>query len=193
MMKNLLYSFWLLAIVTCAVLVNYTDNGYAKPVGVLLFGIAIGFVLQRSRFCISSAFSDLILFKDGKLFKAVVLLIAISTIGFSVLQANGKEGFVVAIGLRTLIGAILFGIGMTVAGGCAVATLMRIGEGYVLFTVVLVGLLIGGTIGAYHYYYWGAPSAHLFTIFLPKYFGWTGSVILQLFLLLTVWLIVDRG
>ncbi len=192
MKKNIPGLLWLLATVTCALLISRINYSYGRAVGILLIGIAIGFVLQRSRFCITSAFTDLILFKDGKLFKAVILLVAVSSLGFSVLQANGMKGFVAAIGLRTVIGAILFGIGMTLAGGCAVATLMRIGEGYVLFAVVFMGLIIGGTLGAYNYEHWTTPSAQTLSVFLPEYFGWGVSESLVIGLLCVVWLIVDR-
>ena len=43
-----------------------------KPYIGLVLGIVIGYVAQRSRYCIMGSFRDLILFKDNYLFKGYV-------------------------------------------------------------------------------------------------------------------------
>ena len=43
---------------------------------------ALGFILQKSRFCFASAFRDLFLFGSGHNMKAVLLAMAIASVGF---------------------------------------------------------------------------------------------------------------
>ncbi len=99
----------------------------------LFVGLIFGFVLQRGRFCMNSAFRDPLVFKDFTLLKAVALALIIQMIGFHFLSYLG----IITLAPKTfyLIGAItggfIFGIGMVIAGGCASGTAYRVGEGMV--------------------------------------------------------------
>ncbi|MGD8564819.1 MAG: YeeE/YedE family protein [Candidatus Bathyarchaeota archaeon] len=114
----------------------------------LVIGIIFGFVLQRGRFCMNSAFRDIILMKDYKLLKAVALAIIVQMIGFhlaatmGLIQLNPKPMFWGAM----IFGGFIFGIGMVLAAGCASGTTYRVGEGMVGSFVALLGLMIGGLI-----------------------------------------------
>ena len=46
----------------------------------LVVGLAFGFVLQRGRFCMNSAFRDIVLFKDNTLLKTVSAAILVSLV-----------------------------------------------------------------------------------------------------------------
>lgn len=48
-----------------------------KPWIGLILGLVIGYVAQRSRYCIMGAFRDLILFKDTYLFKGYLMTILV--------------------------------------------------------------------------------------------------------------------
>src|SRR5918996_6479388 len=106
-----------------------------------LFGLAFGFVLQRSRFCFASAFRDLFLLGDARVMKGIIAGLAVATAGFAVLMARlvPEVGFgslppgatVLPLGVHTLLGGVLFGVGMVLAGGCTSGSLYRAGEGYV--------------------------------------------------------------
>lgn len=106
-----------------------------------LFGLAFGFVLQRSRFCFASAFRDLWLMQDGRMMRAVILAMAVATLGFALVEYNlvpnlssGQHPVGSALsrfGAHLLIAGLLFGVGMVIAGGCVSGNLYRIGEGYV--------------------------------------------------------------
>ena len=97
--------------------------------GVLLCGLGLGYILQRSRFCMASAYTDLLVFKDGSLFRALLIFILVCSVGFFFVGLKtGREGFVVALGWRTVLGGLLFGCGMVLAGGCAAGTIMRLGK-----------------------------------------------------------------
>ena len=109
----------------------------------IITGLAFGFVLQRGRICFNSAFRDLRLMKDNFMFKAGLLAIAGSTIGFLVLAQFG----LIHLNpkplnwLGAIIGGFTFGLGMVLAGGCASGTTYRITEGNT--TAWLAGLTYG--------------------------------------------------
>ena len=114
----------------------------------LVVGIIFGFVLQRGRFCMNSAFRDIILMKEYTLLKAVALAIVVQMIGFHLMATMGY----IQLYPKTLywgamiVGGFIFGIGMVLAAGCASGTTYRVGEGMVGSFVALLGLMIGGVI-----------------------------------------------
>lgn len=158
-------------------------------------GILIGITMQRSRFCFAASFRDPIMVGTTSLFRAVIIGLIISTIGFSIFQykaianipnysISDVPGQVFPVGFHTIIGAILFGIGMVIAGGCASGTLIRIGEGYMMQVVVLIGFIIGATLGGKHFQFWDKLSiSSSKAIYLPKYIGFLPAVIIQLLVL----------
>ncbi len=168
-----------------------------------IIGILLGITMQRSRFCFSASFRDPIMVGSTSLLKAIIIALFISSIGFFIIQyrtvlANPDyllkqiPGQLHPVGIHTALGAILFGVGMVVAGGCASGVLVRIGEGYMMQWVVLVGFLIGTTIGARHFEFWDkiliskAPI-----VYLPHHVGFFPALILQLGLLVVLYYIAD--
>jgi uncharacterized membrane protein YedE/YeeE len=109
-------------------------------------GLVFGFALSRGRFCMNSAFRDIIVLKDYTLLKAVGLAIVVSMIGFAILDKTG----VISISPVTfwwganILGGFIFGIGMVLAGGCASGITYRTGEGMVSAMVAVVGLTFFG-------------------------------------------------
>jgi len=114
----------------------------------LIIGILFGFALQRGRFCMNSAFRDIILMKEYTLLKAVVAALIVEMLGFhlmatlGIIQLNPKPFFWGA----NIVGGFIFGIGMVLAGGCASGTTYRVGEGMVGSFVALLGYMIGSII-----------------------------------------------
>lgn len=106
-----------------------------------IVGILFGFALQRGRFCMNSAFRDILVLKDYTLLKAVVVALIIEMIGFhamaamNIIHLNPKPLFWGA----NIVGGFIFGIGMVLAGGCASGTSYRVGEGMVGSMVALLG------------------------------------------------------
>ena len=112
----------------------------------LAVGLIFGFALQRGRFCMNSAFRDIILMKEYTLLKAVALAIVVQMIGFHLMATMGY----IQLYPKTLywgamiFGGFIFGIGMVLAAGCASGTTYRVGEGMMGSFVALLGLMIGG-------------------------------------------------
>lgn len=152
---------------------------------VWIWGLAFGFVLQKSRFCFVASFRDPLVTGSTAVSRAVVLLLAANTLGFSAVQLwLGPVGDIYPAGWHTLAGGILFGVGMVIAGGCASGTLMRMGEGHLLQWFTLLGFVAGSLVGAFSYGWWQAASMIKSPeIFLPDYLGWPAALALQLGLL----------
>ena len=120
----------------------------ALSVGV---GLAFGILLQKARFCFVSAFRDFVAFKDTRVLKGVMAGVVVMTLFWSLQATLGYfRGFwTPAWGLASLFGGFVFGIGMTMAGGCASGTLYRAGQGYVQFWITLLFMGVGYVIFAY--------------------------------------------
>ena len=112
----------------------------------LFVGVLFGFVLQRGRFCMNSAFRDAILLKDNVLLKTVFVALLVEMVGFAIMDATGA----IAINPKpfwwgaNLLGSFIFGIGMVLAGGCASGITYRFGEGMVGAMTAVLGLAVAG-------------------------------------------------
>ena len=115
-------------------------------IGGLIIGILFGFVLSRGRFCMNSAFRDIVLLKEYGLVKAVLIAILTCMVGFGIMAlasivTYAPKPFTLA---GSITGGLVFGMGMVLAAGCASGTTYRVGEGMVGSLVALLGLAIGG-------------------------------------------------
>lgn len=165
------------------------------------YGLAFGFVLQRSRFCFASAFRDVFLLQHGRTLKGVLAGLAVATLGFGLVMSkqvpNPSLGFlppeanVLPIGLHLVVGGLIFGIGMVVAGGCVSGSVYRMGEGYVASWVSFGGILVGLLVTSYTWnWWWDLSIADGWRIWLPTYFGHGGAIALTLLTLLGIYLLV---
>ncbi|HZK61929.1 MAG TPA: YeeE/YedE thiosulfate transporter family protein [Anaerovoracaceae bacterium] len=166
-----------------------------------IFGSCFGFVLQKSRFCFTASFRDPWISGSTSITKAIMIALAVTTIGFTAIKygafANGLPipgmGYVVPVGISTMVGGTMFGTGMVIAGGCASGTLMRVGEGFMMQMLALVFFIAGALLGAFQFGFWkinfisNSPK-----IFLPDYFGWFGAVVLQLLLIGCIYIFADK-
>jgi uncharacterized membrane protein YedE/YeeE len=129
-----------------------------------LLGMAAGFTLQRSRFCFASAFRDLFLFGQSRILNGILAGLLVLTLGFALLMyqqvpfpqfgALPAEAHILPVGLSTVIGGVLFGVGMVLAGGCSSGSLYRVGEGYVASAVAVLGMVLGLALLAYQWNWW---------------------------------------
>lgn len=110
----------------------------------LIVGILLGFVMQRTRFCLAGGFRDMYIQKNNKMFYALLIAISVQAIGLLAFTAIiGKpldNGTFPIIG--TIVGSFIFGIGIVLAGGCATGTYYRAGEGLIGSWLVLISYAI---------------------------------------------------
>jgi uncharacterized membrane protein YedE/YeeE len=109
---------------------------------IIAAGFGIGFVLHRSRFCLSRAFREPFMTAEGEMTKALILAIALAVPIAAVAISYGSFDPYSAIPSRfwlgSLLGGFVFGIGMIFAGGCASGSLWRIGEGHLKLVVAVI-------------------------------------------------------
>ena len=159
-----------------------------------VLGLGLGMVLQRGRFCFAGAFRDLFLMRNGTMMRAILAGLAILTPVFALIESKAVPdpsfgaiadgAHVVPLGLNVLVGGVLFGIGMVVAGGCVSGTLYRIGEGYVASWASLLGILVGLSLAAHTWNFWYASTIQVApTVWLPASLGYGGAVVVSLALL----------
>ncbi|MFP4251673.1 MAG: YeeE/YedE family protein [Guyparkeria sp.] len=119
--------------------------------GAALVGLAFGAIAAATRYCNTGAVSDWVLTGDPGRMRAWLLSIAVAVIGVALLETGGvldlDQTRVNYRGaefpwLRYLLGGLLFGIGMVLAGGCTTKTLVNIGSGDMksLWAYAVVGL-----------------------------------------------------
>ena len=106
----------------------------------LLLGSVLGYVLQRSRFCVTGAFRDLYLTRSTRYFTPFLLAIAIQAVGVAALTGMGMLAPEPAsfAPLAVIGGGLIFGVGIIMAGGCATGTYYRAGEGLIGSWVALI-------------------------------------------------------
>lgn len=189
------YAILLIALIAAFGIFLWTrsSGNYKLPAGWLL-GIAFGYVLQRSRFCFTAAMRDPSLTGSTSLTRAVLLAFLLTTIGFTAIKyaafaQDGTTPVGSVIGIPLAVGAILFGVGMVISGGCASGTFMRIGEGFTMQMLVLVFFVIGSLIGQGNATtFWSKLNEGMPKVFLPDIFGWIGAVLVQSLIILLLYI-----
>ena len=69
------------------------------------------------------------------------------------------SGAATPIGVGFALGAVLFGIGMQIGGGCASGTLFSLGVGNGKLIATLLFFVVGSTFGAAHMgFWWSLPT-----------------------------------
>ena len=79
-----------------------------------------------------------------------------------------------------LAGGTLFGVGMTLAGGCGAGSIWRAGEGQVKLWLALVGFALGASLARLALAQSGALQKLGWAVFLPSALGWGGALGLTL-------------
>jgi hypothetical protein len=108
-------------------------------------GLVFGITVQRSNFCTMGSISDILLMGDWNRFRAWMLAIAVAMLGSQALQVSETVELRETIYLTTnlgwfgaILGGLMFGFGMTMAGGCANRNLVRIGGGNLKSVIVIL-------------------------------------------------------
>ncbi len=117
--------------------------------GILLIAGALGYTMQRGRWCMVQGFREPHMTGDCTMAKSVMLSIVIVAIGAAVLKYEvpmRAEGEAVlapinyirgTFGWAGVVGGFIFGLGAMFAGGCGSGTLWRVGEGQVKLILVV--------------------------------------------------------
>ena len=174
----------------------YDGFDYPTRGGFLVFGLILGIVMQRTRFCFVRAFREPFMTGDGEMTKAVILAVLISVIGFSILKWTDLRDWDASVSsgfwFGSFAGGIIFGVGMSLSGGCATGCLWRAGEGQLKLWVAIAAFAISGAL----FRNWLDESGFLMRLgdpmFLPDVIGWKLALftvigLMSLWYLLVVW------
>jgi uncharacterized protein len=130
---------------------NATANPLATVVvwGGFVLAFVFGAVANKTNFCTMGAVSDVVNMGHWGRMRMWLLAIAVAMLGAGALAYTGQADLSRAIQQRPtltwlslLVGGLCFGVGMTLAGGCANKNLVRAGGGSVRSMVVLVFVAI---------------------------------------------------
>jgi len=159
----------------------------------LLFGVVFGVVFQRSRFCLVRAFREPFMTGDAEHTRAAALALAVSMLGFAILKftdlKDRGDWVFPGAGLGALTGGTLFGVGMTLAGGCGAGSIWRAGEGHVKLWAALAGFALGASLSRLVLAQAGALQKLGWAVFLPSAIGWGGALVATL-AVLAAWALV---
>jgi uncharacterized membrane protein YedE/YeeE len=127
----------------------------ATSLGTLVIGggfavaFAFGLVAAKTNFCTMGALSDIVNMGHWGRMRMWMLTVAVAIIGTTALSASGLVDLAKSVPQRPvlpwlslLVGGLVFGVGMTLSGGCANKNLVRVGGGSLRALVVLVFLAI---------------------------------------------------
>jgi hypothetical protein len=165
------------------------------------FGLAYGFVLQRSGFCFARAGFELFLLRGREAVNGVLAGLIVGTAGFGIVawvraQAGADPSahlLIIPVGPGTVVGGLLFGLGMTLAGMCVAGTLLRLGEGYLLAWATLGGIVIGAALDPMR-----TPIGRLLghrssAMWLGQWIGAPLGSLLTIACLIAMWLLLSRS
>lgn len=157
----------------------------AKQAALYVLGVLFGITLYHAAFGFTSAWRVFIVDSRGAGLRAQMLMLAIGVLLFFPALSAGKlfghpvVGEAAPIGTSVVIGALIFGVGMQLGGGCASGTLYTVGGGAARMVVTLVAFIIGSVVGTAHMPFWAALP-HLQPISLVKTLGAGPAIALNL-------------
>lgn len=164
-------------------------------IGFTLIGLMIGVVIQRSRFCIVRALREPFISGDADPALGIMAGILVGLLGFSVLKIMNSDHDFQMISVASsywvpaIIGGVIFGVGMTVAGGCTIGATWRAAEGHVKLWFALIGIILSLPLAREFIkpaLYDALPDSMHDSFFLPYTLGYGGSITL-IILILMLW------
>jgi len=131
-----------------------------KQGALLLVGGFAGISLYHASFGFTSSWRVFLADRRGAGLRAQMLMLALAVVLFFPALAAGNvfglpvKGEIGAVGYSMAFGALLFGVGMQLGGGCASGTLYTVGGGSTRMVVTLAAFILGSTVGVYHLPWW---------------------------------------
>ncbi|POR50791.1 YeeE/YedE family protein [Bosea psychrotolerans] len=168
----------------------YHASNWRLPV-LALVGAGLGFVLFQATFGFAGSFRAALERRDFSGFRAQTIALALTSCIFFPLLAAGHlfglplSGFVTPIGISFIVGAILFGVGMQIGGGCASGTLFGLGGGNVRLLMTLAFFVVGSAVGAAHLgFWWTLPAVQTGTS--QDLLGWPLALAIHLTIFMAI-------
>ena len=180
------------------------DSDYvASMSGLILIAAALGYAMQRGRWCMVQGFREPHMTGDTTMAKSVMLSILVVAVGAAILKYEvpyRAEGEAVlapinyvrgTFGWGGVLGGFIFGLGAMFAGGCGSGTLWRVGEGQVKLMIVVPFFGIASSIMTswFRDYEFEADGVLGKFVYMPEVMGY-GPTLLLIALAMLVWYLV---
>lgn len=212
MNKKQIFSGFIISILMIIFAIIQSNRNYKLGL-FLISGLAIGYLMQRSRFGFAGGIRKLYVTGESSLTKALLFLFSISLIVTAAIHygahVNGAEvayrasegvkiipgtQSVYPVNLATVFGGILFGIGMMLGGGCASGTLTDAGEGEARALIVLLFFITGSLWGAHDMPWWKSTPFYTWntSVYLPDVFGYMGAILVSLLGFLGIYIFTKK-
>ena len=113
------------------------------------FGMGFGYFVQRAGLCFAYGLGELFSGRGRRILRMFNAIFIITALGFLVSGWINPElglkavGQIRGAGFYNVLSGIIFGAGITLNGGCILGTLRQIGEGNMLFALVLLSFIPG--------------------------------------------------
>lgn len=173
-----------------AVFISRREGGNSLALS-LLFGLSLGIIFERGRFCFYCIFKDSLKQKSSAPLLPIYVAIAVGSIGYSVVLGqflpDARSGYlppgahIPPLSAPLLLAAFVFGCGMALSGSCISGHLYRLGVGNTKSVPALVGVVLGFVLAfkSWNFLYLNFISEAP-TIWLPQYLGYSGSLAVTL-------------
>ncbi|MDB5776174.1 MAG: hypothetical protein JWP38_2307 [Herbaspirillum sp.] len=131
-----------------------------RQAALYVVGALLGLTLYHAAFGFTSAWRVFIADGRGAGLRAQMLMLALGTLLFFPVLANGTlfgnavTGLVSPAGTSVVFGAFIFGLGMQLGGGCASGTLYTVGGGSTRMVITLFAFIAGSVIATAHMPFW---------------------------------------
>lgn len=163
-------------ITVIAMFYNFSAQGHTQVGGLLFFGTLIGITMHRSRMCFVRAFREPFMTGDAEMVRVIAMSIIIYGLGSAVIKWNYLQPDMMGVyhpfWLGSLIGGIIFGFGMLLAGGCGTGSLWRAGEGHTKLMATLISFAVFNSTGYKIVHNTGLNEMLGSGKFMPAVFGW---------------------
>ena len=180
------------------------DSDYlASMSGLILLAAALGYAMQRGRWCMVQGFREPHMTGDTTMARSVMLSILVVAVGAAILKYEVParvEGEAVlapinyirgTFGWGGVVGGFIFGLGAMFAGGCGSGTLWRVGEGQVKLMIVVPFFGIASSIMTswFRDYEFEADGVLGSYVYMPEFIGY-GPTLLLIGLAMLIWYLV---
>lgn len=135
----------IIILLTMAVVISLSIYLHLPVLTAAPIGFLFGFFLERSDLCGASAFSEVVVMRDWRKFFGIWIVIIVSMCAFALgdglglISLNPKPLY----WANTLVGGIIFGVGIVLAGGCISGVLFKAGQGNMNSMAGLVAIPVG--------------------------------------------------
>ncbi|MFC9537293.1 YeeE/YedE thiosulfate transporter family protein [Streptomyces sp. NPDC056975] len=106
----------------------------------IITGLALGYTVTRIGFGDYTELNRMFTFQDLRMFFSFAGAVGIIVCAFALLRIRRTPGRIHA---GVIPGAVLFGTGWAISGGCPAIPIIQVASGYVPALVTIVGVIVG--------------------------------------------------